>query len=334
MPLVLLFVAAIVLFASNHGVAQSTAAPPTPAAAHERLAFLIGSWRVVETTTAGPMTIPGNTTIRTTTCEWFDGKFQVVCKSDSTMSGGTPLRGLEVFAYDTREHGYTQYYISSSGVGMLTKGNVSGKTWNWGPTANEVRGNTLMATETITEVSPDSWTSRVMVSMDGRPAQLVSEGTATRIPEAGDDKGSRSFAILRNKFTVTYDSTKWKAGKTEDSMTQFSHVSGEAWLRVDAQRFEIAPDHFREVILMSAKEIDPGLSIASETPHEVAGLEAEIIRYEGTVRGIKFTVLNQIGSSTEGTIQIAAFAPTNLLPEYEHDILEFFAGLRRNTDGK
>jgi hypothetical protein len=117
-------------------------------------------------------------------------------------------------------------------------------------------------------------------------------------------------------------------------MTQFSHVSGEAWLRVDAQRFEIAPDHFREVILMSAKEIDPGLSIASETPHEVAGLEAEIIRYEGTVRGIKFTVLNQIGSSTEGTIQIAAFAPTNLLPEYEHDILEFFAGLRRNTDGK
>jgi hypothetical protein len=250
------------------------------------------------------------------------------------MSGGTPLRGLEVLAYDMGERGYTRYYISSSGVGTLTKGNVSGKTWNWGPIANEVRGKSLMVTETITEVSPDSWTSRVMVSMDGRPARLVSEGTATRVRDAEDGKDSRSLSILRNKFTVTYDSNKWKAGKTEDSITQFSHVSGEVWLRVVPERFEMAPDHFREVILMNAKEIDPGITIVSERPHEVAGLEAEIVRYEGTVRGIKFTVLNQIGSSAEGTIQIAAFAPTNLFSEYEHDILEFFAGLRRSTDGK
>jgi uncharacterized protein YodC (DUF2158 family) len=177
MRLVRSFVVGIsVIFASNHVLGQASTGHPQPSSEHERLAFMVGSWRVAETTRG--------TTTGTTSCEWFDGNFQVVCKSDFTLPGGAPLKQLEIFAYNTGnagERGYARYYISGEGVAVLTAGTVSGKTWKWGPIDNKVNGQSMAATLTVTEVSTDAWASQVTVSIDGGPAQIVSEGTATRI---------------------------------------------------------------------------------------------------------------------------------------------------------
>ena len=69
----------------------------------------------------------------------------------------------------------------SEGQGALTHGKVNGKTWAW-PAAFKADGKSFRVDGRVTEVSADSWTTKVVLTVDGGTPTTVSEGTATRVP--------------------------------------------------------------------------------------------------------------------------------------------------------
>jgi hypothetical protein len=172
--------AAAVVTGITHGARAQGPPPPQPGPEHKRLEFLVGRWKLNVVEKASPLDPSGGKITGTTDCEWFDGRFQVICRSELT-TGGQAVKHLEVFAYNANERGYTRYFISSEGYAAVSPGKVSGKTWSWGPIVNTVDGKAMNINATITEVSPDSLTSTITVATDGGAAQILSEGTLTRL---------------------------------------------------------------------------------------------------------------------------------------------------------
>ena len=64
-------------------VAAQAPAAPKPGPEHARLAYFVGKWKTEGEMKPGPMG-PGGKMSGTDTCEWYDGHFSVVCRSEGT----------------------------------------------------------------------------------------------------------------------------------------------------------------------------------------------------------------------------------------------------------
>jgi hypothetical protein len=169
----LLFFALITLL-GRPILAQSSSGQPKPGPQHARLGYLIGSWKIE----GEDKSSRGGKMAGTTTCEWYEDRFFVICRSDFSSPA---IKQLEIFGYDPDVAAYTRYFIASGGSGGLeTNGKVNGKTWEW-TTRIKKNGKSIEARGIVTEVSPDSWTSNETVSIDGGPAKPTYETKATRI---------------------------------------------------------------------------------------------------------------------------------------------------------
>jgi len=174
----LLLLGGLFVFSSQAVWAQSPAAQPQPGPEHGRLAYLIGTWKIEGEQKASPPDDPGGPISGTTACEWYDGHFFVICRSDMTAPS---FKQLEIFGYSPKDAAYTRYFINNMGNGSLdANGKVSGKTWEWNSDLKE-DGKALHERGVVTEVSPDSWISKASVTIDGGPAKETYEINATRI---------------------------------------------------------------------------------------------------------------------------------------------------------
>ena len=63
--------------------AQNPPAPPKPGPAQEKLAYFAGRWTSAGEMKPGPMG-PGGKVSGTDVCEWFEGGFNLVCRSEGT----------------------------------------------------------------------------------------------------------------------------------------------------------------------------------------------------------------------------------------------------------
>ena len=79
----------------------------------QRLGYYLGTWRGEGETKGGPFG-PAGKLSSTTTCEWFAGGFQLVCRGEERGSTGKRTF-LNVRAYDETAEAYTEYGISSFG---------------------------------------------------------------------------------------------------------------------------------------------------------------------------------------------------------------------------
>ncbi len=78
-------------------------APPKPTEAHQRLAYFVGKWANEGELKPGPMG-PGGKISSTDTCEWFEGRFAVVCRYDGKTPAG-PMKGMAVIGYSPEAKG-------------------------------------------------------------------------------------------------------------------------------------------------------------------------------------------------------------------------------------
>jgi hypothetical protein len=53
------------------------------------------------------------------TCEWHEGRFAVICRSEGTGPMG-PTKGLGILSYSPEEKVYTYYGTDSSGMMTMT----------------------------------------------------------------------------------------------------------------------------------------------------------------------------------------------------------------------
>ena len=125
---------AVVVVLSLAGVQSAAAqAPqaPKPGPEHQRLGYFVGKWMTDGEMKAGPMG-PGGKMNSTDTCEWFEGRFAVVCHSDGKTPMG-PNKTIAILSYSPEEKVYTYYAVDNSGMTMASvpKGTVQGDTWTY-----------------------------------------------------------------------------------------------------------------------------------------------------------------------------------------------------------
>jgi hypothetical protein len=150
--------------------AQTPQAPqaPKPGPEHQRLGYFVGQWTAEGEMKPGPMG-PGGKISSTETCEWFEGRFAVICRSEGTSPMG-PGKNLGILSYSAEEKVYTYYGVDNSNMTMTSvpRGTVQGDTWTY---TNEgmMGGKKVKSRVTIKEMSPTSYTFKMeMQEADGK----------------------------------------------------------------------------------------------------------------------------------------------------------------------
>jgi hypothetical protein len=159
------------------GQAQA-APPPKPGPEVQKLGYYLGTWNIEADVKAGPFG-PAGKISSTSTCEWFAGGFQLVCRAEGTGPTGKSTE-LEIFAYDAGAKAYTYYGITSSGGSDSAKGSFTGNTltWLWN---GKAEGKPAKFRYTEVEVSPTSHTIKVDYSVADGPWKVIEEGKATKV---------------------------------------------------------------------------------------------------------------------------------------------------------
>ena len=159
--------------------AQNPPAPPQPGPEQQKLGFFAGRWNSAGELKPGPMG-PGGKVTGTNVCEWFQGGFHLVCRSEGTSPMGA-MKSMGILGYDTDRKRYTYYGVDNSGMGAgdMAYGQVSGDTWTW-------EGETMMGGQAVKQryvakqLSPDSYSWEFSMSMAGGPWTVGGTGTETR----------------------------------------------------------------------------------------------------------------------------------------------------------
>ena len=163
-----------VLSAANVSFAAAQGGqPPKPGPEHERLGYFVGQWVGEGEYKAGPMGPGGKTTGRDS-CEWFDGRYSLICHSEGTSPMGSE-KSYYFLGYNTDEKVYTYYGVNNSGMDMTTvpKGTVKGDTWTYFD-ESMMGGKKVKSRVIIKELSPTSYTFKMdMQGPDGKWIPLV-----------------------------------------------------------------------------------------------------------------------------------------------------------------
>lgn len=133
-----------------------------PLPEHQRLGYFVGRWRGEGEIKPGPMG-PGGKITATDTCEWFEGRFSVICRSEGQGPTG-PSKSLGILGYSVEEKVYTYYGVDNTSMIMSTvpKGTVSAKTWTY-LDESRMDGQTIKSRVTLEEESPTAYTFRLEI---------------------------------------------------------------------------------------------------------------------------------------------------------------------------
>ena len=170
--------AVAVVFCFTLVAAQEGAIKPGPE--HERLGFFVGNWTGEGKVNESPM-MPAGPMTGKSRCEWFDGKFAVVCHEESSGPMGK-TKGIGIMSYSADAGAYTYYGTDSSGMMTMTTvpmGKVDGKTWVYND-ESEMGGSVMKSRFTIVETSATSYTYKFeMEGQDGKWMTIM-EGSAKK----------------------------------------------------------------------------------------------------------------------------------------------------------
>jgi hypothetical protein len=154
--------------------------PPTPTPAPElkKLAYFAGLWKTEAEVKENPL-MPAGRMTSTDNCEWFQGRYHLVCRSFGKGPMGE-TRGLGILGYDAEEKVFTYYGIDSLSVVEQARGQNEGKTWTY-VSESKTGGKTVSARYTRVEQPPATYTFKYELSLEGGPWITVAEGGSTRI---------------------------------------------------------------------------------------------------------------------------------------------------------
>jgi hypothetical protein len=174
------------LSAAGAPAASAQGAPSAqPGPEHKRLGYFVGRWTTDGEMKPGPMG-PGGKIRATDTCEWFQGGFAVVCRSEGTMPSG-PSRSLGILGYNPEEKVYTYYGIDNTAMNMASvpKGTVQGDTWTY-IDQGTMGGQEWKSRVVIKQLSPTEYTFRMeMQGPDGKWIPMM-ESRSTKASGGSD----------------------------------------------------------------------------------------------------------------------------------------------------
>lgn len=152
---------------------------PKPGPEHERLGYFVGKWKSEGTVAENPF-MPAGKVSATDSCEWFEGKFAVVCRSQGKGPMG-PTRMLGIMGYSAEEKAYVYYGVENNPMTMTTvpRGTVEGDTWTYSD-ESKMGDKVVKSRYVIKQVDKKSYTFKYeMQGPDGQWKTIV-EGKSTR----------------------------------------------------------------------------------------------------------------------------------------------------------
>jgi uncharacterized protein DUF1579 len=157
----------------------ATAQQPKPGPEVQKLGYYLGTWRGEGETKGGPFG-PAGKLSSTTTCEWFAGGFQLVCRGE--QGGPTGKRTfLNIRSYDETAKSYTEYGISNFGESEYTTGGSIVGNKKTFVMNSEMEGKPVKMRYTEVQVSPTLFTYQAEASVDGGPWTMIAEGKVTKV---------------------------------------------------------------------------------------------------------------------------------------------------------
>jgi hypothetical protein len=171
----LLIVAAHIAF----GQAATTDQQPKPGPEVQKLGYYLGTWKGEGETKGGPFG-PAGKLSSTTTCEWFEGGFHLVCRGEE--NGPTGKRTfLNIRGYDEKTKGYTEYSISNLGESEYnTGGSIVGNKRTF-VFEMDAEGKHIKFKYSEEQVSPTLFTYKAEASIDSGPWTVIAEGKVTKV---------------------------------------------------------------------------------------------------------------------------------------------------------
>jgi hypothetical protein len=157
--------------------AQQADEPLKPLPEHKALGYFAGKWISESEMKPGPYG-PGGKMTSNDDCQWFDGGFQLVCKSQAKGPVGS-MASLGIMTYNPNERVYSYYGIDNKGMNELSIGNKEGPKWTFMSTT-QMGEQTLKSRYTIVESSPTAYTFKWETSPDGTKWSTVMEGKSTK----------------------------------------------------------------------------------------------------------------------------------------------------------
>lgn len=156
-----------------------TPAQPKPGREIGKLAYYLGSWRGEGEAKAGPFGAGGKLS-STTTCEWFDGGFHLVCRGEEHGPSGKRAF-LNIRAHDEKTQAYTEYGISGLGeTEYNTGGTIAGNKKTFAFDVN-IDGKPTKLRYVEVQVSPTLFTYEAAASTDAGPWTVIAEGKVTKV---------------------------------------------------------------------------------------------------------------------------------------------------------
>jgi hypothetical protein len=141
---------------------------PKPGPEHARLGYFVGKWAVEGEMKPGPMG-PGGKFTTSDNCEWFEGRFSVICRSEGKMPMGA-TKSIGILGYSPEEKVYTYYGVDNTNMTMASvpRGTIQGDTWTY-TDEGTMGGQKFKTRVTIKEASPTAYTFRMeMQGPDGK----------------------------------------------------------------------------------------------------------------------------------------------------------------------
>lgn len=167
----------MLVFQGTH--CQEAASLPRPGPEIQKLAYYLGTWKGEGEAKPGPFGAAGKLSSMTT-CDWFDGGFQLVCHGEENGPSGK-RSFLNIRGYDQKSASYVEYGISSLGDGeYATGGTIEGnkKTFVVDIDAGDKPAKVRYVEEML---SSTLFTYRAEVSVDGGPWEMIAEGKVSKI---------------------------------------------------------------------------------------------------------------------------------------------------------
>jgi hypothetical protein len=153
---------------------------PKPGPEHQKLGFFVGKWKGEGVMHENPF-MPGGKFSSSDTCEWFEGKFAVVCRATGKGPMG-PTRMLGIMSYSPEEKAYTYYGVENNPMIMATvpKGTVEGDVWTY-TDESKMNGQMVKSRYLMKVTGKDSYTFEWGIQGPDGAWKTLGEGKATRV---------------------------------------------------------------------------------------------------------------------------------------------------------
>jgi hypothetical protein len=170
---------ALALGTASGAAAEESKVPP-PGPEHARLGFFVGKWKGAGVMNENPF-MPGGKFTSSETCEWFPGRYAVVCRATGTGPMG-PTQSLGIMTYSPEEKVYLYWGVDNTPMAMATvpRGAVDGDVWTY-LDESRMGGQTVKSRYVLKVLGADAYGFRWEILGPDGQWKTISEGKSTRV---------------------------------------------------------------------------------------------------------------------------------------------------------